>query len=162
MKDSIPVKGDGLKSDLSLKGDAEAAALYLLLADTYGLYLKTQNFHWNVVGKDFAALHRLFEGQYKDLAEATDEIAERIRTLGFFVDGRLAAFAEKSSVATPTKPPEAEKMVQELAKDHEAMAEKARRIYKSAAAKGDSATESLAGHRVAVHEKTAWMLRSSR
>ena len=137
-----------------------ATQLSLLLADSYGLYLKTQNFHWNINGEQFAALHQLFQTQYEELATAIDEIAERIRVLGFFVDGSLSNFAKTSKVSIPPKPPTAKAMAASLAQDHEALAEKSRNLWKLAGDNGDSATEALGGDRTSVHEKTAWMLRS--
>ena len=137
-----------------------AESLYSLLANTYALYLKTQNFHWNVTGGEFTVLHRLFQKQYEELAAASDEIAERIRVLGFFVAGSLTAFAESAEVKIPANPPAAAAMVAQLAADNEALAELARGIWRTASDNGDSGTEALAGGRVAEHEKMAWMLRA--
>lgn len=138
-----------------------AENLYGLLANTYALYLKTQNFHWNVTDGEFTPFHQLFQKQYEELATATDEIAERVRVLGFFVDGSLESFAAAATVKIPTTRSAATAMVTSLAADHEALAELARGIWRTAADNGDSGTESLSGGRVAEHEKTAWSLRAS-
>jgi len=109
---------------------------------------------------EFAALHQLFQTQYEEMATAVDDLAERIRVLGFFVDGSLANFAKHSKIQTPLKPPSPKAMAQSLAQDHEAVAEKARSLWRLAGDNGDSGTETLSGDRILIHEKTAWMLRS--
>ena len=139
---------------------AVAKALEKLLADSYTLYLKTHNYHWNVTGPMFTTLHTLFETQYTELALAVDEIAERIRALGFRAPGSYSEFAKLSSVKEVTGTPKATDMIRDLVSDQETVAATARAALASAAAAGDDATEDLAVTRIEIHEKNAWMLRS--
>lgn len=140
------------------KGIAEG--LNALLADTYGLYLKTHAFHWNVTGPMFQTLHLMFEVHYNELWLATDPIAERIRSLGFPVRATYAAFSKISSIPEAEGVPEATDMVRELVKGHEAAARTARSIFPRAQKGGDESTVDLLTQRLQIHEKTAWMLRS--
>lgn len=137
-----------------------AEGLSHLLADSYTLYLKTHNFHWNVTGPMFQSLHAMFEEHYTELATAVDEIAERIRALGEPAPGSYAAFARLSSIQEAEGVPEAEEMVRQLVEAHEAVAKTARSVLPIADAGNDEVTLGLLADRLAVHEKTAWMLRS--
>ena len=138
-----------------------AEGLSRVLADTYTLYLKTQNFHWNVTGPHFGPLHKLFEEQYNELRLAADEIAERIRALGHFAPGSFAQFAELKSVAeAPTSPPNAEEMIQQLTGDNETLSRVARSVQTTAENAGDEVTIGMMVDRMSVHEKAAWMLRA--
>ncbi|MHC8509796.1 MAG: Dps family protein [Rhodospirillales bacterium] len=139
---------------------AVAHGLSRVLADTYTLYLKTHNFHWNVTGPMFNTLHLMFETQYNELALAVDEIAERIRALGHPAPGSYARFAELSSVREETGVPKAEEMIRQLAQDNERAAKTAREVHPAAAGAGDEPTADLLTQRMQAHEKTAWMLRS--
>lgn len=136
------------------------APLSALLASSYTLYLKTQNYHWNVTGPMFTTLHTLFETQYTELALAVDEIAERVRALDAFAPGSFTAFAELSTVKEDTGRPEAREMIRALAADQEVIATSARKVIKAAEAAGDQASADLGTRRLDVHEKNAWMLRS--
>lgn len=132
-----------------------------VLADTYTLYLKTQNFHWNVTGPHFGPLHTLFEEQYNELRLAADELAERIRALGHFAPGSYAQFTELKSIAeAPTSPLNAEDMVKQLTGDNETLSRVARSVQTTAENAGDEVTIGMMVDRMAVHEKAAWMLRS--
>lgn len=138
-----------------------AEALSQLLADSYTLYLKTHNYHWNVTGPHFGALHALFETQYTDLALAADAIAERIRALGHRAPGSYAEFSARTVVAEATvEPTRAMEMVAALAVDHQTVARAAAQVISEASAAGDEPTAGLATTRQDVHEKAAWMLRS--
>ncbi len=137
-----------------------ADGLSRLLADTYTLYLATHNFHWNVEGPMFNTLHLMFMEQYTELWNALDEIAERIRALGYPAPGGYKAFARLTSIEEPEGVPEAMKMVEILVKGHEAVARTARGVFPAAEEAGDEATADLLTQRLQVHEKTAWMLRS--
>ena len=137
-----------------------AHALSRLLADTYGLYLKTHNFHWNVEGPMFNTLHLMFMEQYTELWNALDEIAERIRSLGYPAPGSYKAFAKLSSIEDEEGVPEALAMVRQLVKGHEAVARTARAAFGPAGKAGDESSADLLTQRLQVHEKTAWMLRS--
>lgn len=138
-----------------------AGGLNKLLADTYILYLKTQNFHWNVTGPHFPSLHAMFEGQYQDLAAAADTLAERIRALGFPAPGSFKQFAQLASIKeAPEQPPKAEEMIQQLLTDQESIIRTARAIYPYTDDVKDEATADLITDRLTVHEKNAWMLRS--
>ncbi|MFQ5774778.1 MAG: Dps family protein [Kiloniellaceae bacterium] len=137
-----------------------ADGLSRLLADTYTLYLKTHNFHWNVTGPMFQTLHTMFEQQYVELATAVDEVAERIRALGHPAPGGYAQFAKLSSIREADGVPAALDMVRELVAGHEAVAKTARSVFPAAEDGSDEVSADLLTQRMAVHEKTAWMLRS--
>jgi starvation-inducible DNA-binding protein len=140
---------------------AIAAGLSRLLADTYTLYLKTHNFHWNVTGPQFNSLHLMFEGQYTELALAVDLIAERIRALGEPAPGSYSAFASLSSIKEAEGNPPAEEMVKILAADQLAVVRTARAVFPLADEAHDEPTADLLTQRMQVHEKTAWMLRAN-
>lgn len=131
-----------------------------LLADSYLLYLKTHNFHWNVTGPQFESLHLLFETQYTELAEAIDEIAERIRALGAFAPASFATYLKLASIQEEEGHPDATAMVEQLVADHEAVAKTARSLFPFLDEAQDEATADLLTQRLSLHEKTAWMLRS--
>lgn len=129
-----------------------------LLAETYTLYLKTHNYHWNVTGPMFHSLHLMFEQQYTELALAVDGIAERIRALGAFAPGSYAAYARLSKVKDDETVPDATTMLSTLAADHRLVAERANQVMKLAAKHEDEGTSALASGRIEIHEKAAWML----
>jgi starvation-inducible DNA-binding protein len=131
-----------------------------LLADSYLLYLKTQNYHWNVEGKMFQSLHVLFEQQYTEQSAAIDVIAERIRALGEFASGSFAAFSKVSSIKEEMNIPTAEDMIHNLVAGHETIVTTARGIVAIADECEDDVTTDLMIERMQVHEKNAWMLRS--
>ena len=137
-----------------------ADGLSHVLADTYTLYLKTHNFHWNVTGPMFNTLHLMFEGQYTELSAAVDLIAERIRSLGVFAPGSYADFAKLTSIKEAKGVPEAQEMIKQLVEGHEAITRTARKVFPIAEAVDDEATADLMTQRIQLHEKTAWMLRS--
>ncbi|WZV76032.1 non-specific DNA-binding protein DpsA [Burkholderia pseudomallei] len=136
-----------------------AAGLSRLLADTYTLYLKTHNFHWNVTGPMFNTLHLMFEEQYNELWLAVDLVAERIRTLGVVAPGTYREFAKLSSIPEADGVPAAEEMIRQLVEGHEAVVRTARAIFPDADAASEP-TADLLTQRLQTHEKTAWMLRS--
>lgn len=131
-----------------------------LLADSYTLYLQTHNFHWNVTGPQFRELHLMFEEHYTELAEAVDEIAERIRTLGIAAPGTYKAFNELSAIEEVEGVPEAIEMVRLLCHGHEQVVKTSRDVLKLAQDADDESTAALVSDRMRVHEKTAWMLRA--
>ena len=137
-----------------------AQAASVLLADSYTLYLKTHNYHWNVTGPMFTTLHTLFETQYTDLALAVDEIAERIRAVGEYAPGSYAAFGKLSSVQEATDVPKAVAMIETLVADQAIIVKSAQALIATAEAAGDQASADLGVRRIEVHEKNAWMLRS--
>ena len=137
-----------------------AGGLGRLLADTYSLYLKTHNFHWNVTGPMFQTLHLMFETQYTELALAVDLIAERIRSLDFPAPGTYSEFARLSSIKETAGVPKAEEMIRLLVEGQEAVVRTARSIFPMAEKATDEATADLLTQRIQLHEKTAWMLRS--
>jgi starvation-inducible DNA-binding protein len=143
-------------------GDAKtvAAALARLLADSYTVYLKTHNFHWNVTGPMFTTLHTLFETEYTELALAVDEIAERIRALGQVAPGSYGEFGRLSRVKEAVGVPPASDMIRQLVADQATVTEAARAVVAAAEAAGDQASADLGVRRIQVHEKNAWMLRS--
>jgi len=135
------------------------AGLARVLAGTAALSVKTQNFHWNVEGPQFVGLHSLFEMQYGALQSAADILAERIRALGGYAPGGLAAFAALSPVGdAPQDPPPAEAMVASLAEDHRTLSGEAAALLRTAEAAGDQVTVDMMIARMTEHDKTAWML----
>ncbi len=139
---------------------ATVAALTVMLADSYTLYLKTQNFHWNVTGPMFTTLHTLFETQYTDLALAVDEIAERVRALNSPVPGSFTEFAKVATVRESVGPVAAKQMIAALVADQETLADAARAVIAAAEKEGDTGSADLATRRLQTHDKNAWMLRS--
>ena len=137
-----------------------AEELRHFLADSYSVYLKTQNFHWNVKGPYFFSMHLLFEKQYSELADAIDEIAERIVALGFFVDASFSAFKDTPCMKETRKQLKARKMLEQLVHDHESLIRCAREIATFAEQEKDQATVDLMARRLGSHEKMVWMLRS--
>ncbi len=139
---------------------AIADGLSRLLADSYTLYLKTHNYHWNVTGPMFTTLHLMFEEHYTELATAVDEIAERIRALGAFAPGSYKDYAALSTVKEADGVPPAMDMVAQLAADHETVVRTAREVISIAGDADDEVTAGLVTDRMTIHEKTAWMLRA--
>ena len=137
-----------------------ALALSKVQADTYTLYLKTHNFHWNVSGPMFQTLHLMFEQQYNELWLAVDAVAERIRALGFPAPGTYRRLAALTSIQEEEGNPKAEVMIRKLVEGHETVARTARSAFKLAEEVHDEATCDLLTQRMQMHEKTAWMLRS--
>jgi starvation-inducible DNA-binding protein len=135
-------------------------ALSALLADSYTLYLKTHNYHWNVTGPMFNTLHTLFEVEYTELALAVDEIAERIRTVGARAPGSYSEFAALASVKEDPTSPKAVAMIENLVADQQTVVQSARRVIEAGEAAGDQASADLGVRRIDIHEKNAWMLRS--
>lgn len=137
-----------------------AEGLSRVLADTYTLYLKTHNFHWNVTGPMFQTLHLMFETQYTELALAVDLIAERIRALGYPAPGTYSDYARLSSIAETSGVPKATDMIRLLVEGQEAVTRTARSIFPVVDQVNDEPTADLLTQRMQVHEKNAWMLRS--
>jgi len=137
---------------------AIAGTLSKLLADTYTLYLKTQGFHWNVVGPRFYDLHKLFEEQYTELAAANDEIAERIRALGAKAPASYGEFKRQASIAEESGAPAAGEMLRQLLADNRTAVRSAQAVVAAAEAEADVGSADLATQRIRAHEKAAWML----
>ena len=137
-----------------------AEGLGRLLADTYSIYLKTQNYHWNVRGPLFHTLHAMFEEQYTELAIAIDEIAERIRALGFPSPGSFSEFTRLSNINEPSGSPTAQQMVADLIADQATLVATAKDVFPLVESNNDEPTADLLIRRMQVHEKTAWMLKS--
>ena len=137
-----------------------ADGLSKLLADTYTLYLKTHNFHWNVEGPMFNTLHLMFETQYNELSLAVDLVAERIRALGHIAPGTYSAYAKLSSIRESDGVPKATDMIRELVAGQESVVRTARSLFPAAERASDEASADLLTQRIQLHEKTAWMLRS--
>ncbi|MBA2721310.1 MAG: DNA starvation/stationary phase protection protein [Methylibium sp.] len=157
-KNTVPVVDIGIAEK---DRRAIANGLNALLADTYTLYLTTHNFHWNVTGPMFNTLHTMFMEQYTELWNAVDPVAERVRALGFPAQGSYRQFGELSSLAdVPATPPKAMEMVRILVAGHEAVARTARKLFPLADKAHDEPTADLLTQRLAVHEQSAWMLRS--
>ena len=139
---------------------AIAAGLSQVLADTYTLYLKTHNFHWNVTGPMFQTLHLLFMDLYNEQWIAVDLVAERIRALGFPAPGTYSEFAALTSIKESKGVPKAKEMIRELVAGQEAVARTARAVFPIAEQSNDQPTCDLLTQRMQIHEKNAWMLRS--
>lgn len=138
-----------------------AQELTKVLADSFAVYLKTHGYHWNVRGPEFFALHTLLETQYREIWEALDEIAERIRSLGVLAPQGYAAFANLTSIKDGDPEKDAPAMLKELMVDHETLIATARAALKKAQDDGDDVSVDLLTQRLASHEKAAWMLRST-
>lgn len=157
------LKGKNMAIDIGISEEDRKSivdGLSRLLSDTYVLYLKTHNFHWNVTGPMFRTLHLMFEEQYNELALAVDSIAERIRALGFPAPGAYSIYARLSSIKEEEGVPSAEEMIQQLVAGQEAVTRTARGIFPLLDKVSDEPTADLLTQRMQVHEKTAWMLRS--
>jgi starvation-inducible DNA-binding protein len=139
---------------------AIAQGLSKLLADTYVLYLKTHNFHWNVEGPMFQTLHQMFMEQYTETWNAIDLIAERIRSLGEYAPGTYKEYSKLTRIKETDGVPKAEQMVQLLIEGQEAIVRTARELLPIADEASDEPTLDLLTQRMQVHEKNAWMLRS--
>jgi starvation-inducible DNA-binding protein len=137
-----------------------AEALSKVLSDTFVLYLKTHNFHWNVVGPQFLAIHGMLEEQYRDLWNSIDDIAERIRALGTLAPGTTTKLTEMSEIRENEKVPAAQDMLRELVADNETVARTMRASLSTAQAAGDEATAGLLTDRLTYHEKQIWMMKS--
>ena len=137
-----------------------ADGLSRLLADSYSLYLKTHNYHWNVTGPQFNSLHLMFETQYTELATAVDDIAERIRSLGVRAPGSYSEFAKLTSIEEGSGEESADEMTRQLVLGQEAVARTAREAFGAAEQANDQSTADLLTQRMQIHEKNAWMLRS--
>lgn len=137
-----------------------AEGLSRLLADSYTLYLKTHNFHWNVTGPMFQTLHVMFMGQYTEIWNALDMIAERIRSLGYPAPGSYKQFVALSSIPEEEGVPKAKDMIRQLVAGQEAVTRTAREVFKVVEKADDQPTADLLTQRMEVHEKNAWMLRS--
>ena len=140
--------------------EAIAQGLARLLADTYTLYLKTHNFHWNVTGPMFQTLHLMFEEQYNELWLAVDMIAERIRVLGYPAPGTYGEYAELTSIEETKGVPSAEEMLKLLVEGNEAVVRTAREVFPTVEGANDEPSADLLTQRMQIHEKSAWMLRS--
>jgi starvation-inducible DNA-binding protein len=159
----VSVTSDGTEMNIGLsKGERKKLAdgLSRVLADTYSLYLKTQNFHWNVTGPKFLSLHTIFEQQYRQLAEATDLLAERIRALGFLAPATFSQFLELTSIREDRVVHKADEMIALLVQGHEAVVRGMQSLYPLTEDAHDDATHDVLARRVEEHEKSAWMLRS--
>ncbi|MDO4231855.1 MAG: Dps family protein [Lautropia sp.] len=139
--------------------ESVAKGLSKLLADSYSVYLKTHNYHWNVTGPQFNSLHTMFETQYTELATAVDEIAERIRALGHLAPGSYAEFSKLTSITDGDNTKSAEAMIQDLVESQETIVRTCREIFPAAEEAADEPTCDLLTTRMQLHEKNAWMLR---
>ncbi|WED43704.1 Dps family protein [Legionella cardiaca] len=136
--------------------------LSVLMADTYALYLKTQNYHWHVKGPQFKAMHELFEMQYQELADAVDTVAERIRTLGHHTPATFKEFESLKRVKDGDSRKNANEMVIELAHDHDTLVKDLNQALILVQENRDEGTANLLSDRIAAHEKARWMLNASR
>jgi len=135
-----------------------AAALKPVLAETYQLYILTQNIHWNITGPLFHSVHTLTEEHYTELATAIDEIAERIRALGTKAPGNFAAYQELGTINNCDEEASGNEMIKALSAAHAAVAANIKPLISRAADSGDEVTADVLISRVSVHEKAQWML----
>ena len=152
-----------MKIDTGISDKQRAAIVHglsKLLADTYVVYLKTHNFHWNVEGPMFQTLHQMFMEQYTETWNAIDLIAERIRSLGEYAPGTYKQYSELTRIKETDGVPKAERMIQLLIEGQEAVVRTARELRPLADEANDEPTLDLLTQRMQVHEKNAWMLRS--
>ncbi|APW46569.1 Dps family protein [Rhodoferax antarcticus] len=157
-KVSLPSMDIGINAE---QREAIANGLSALLADSYTLYLMTHNFHWNVTGPQFNSLHLMFMGQYTEQWNALDLIAERIRALGFPAPGTYKEYVKLASIEEVEGVPKADDMIRHLVAAQEATARTARQLFPVVDAANDQPTADLLTQRLDIHEKTAWMLRST-
>lgn len=137
------------------------SALKNVLADTYALYLKTQNYHWNVTGMHFKSLHVMFQEQYEELADAVDEIAERIRALGEKTPASFSKFSALTKVKEGDEHADAKTMLIDLINSHEQVISAVTQAKETAAKNDDYATEDMMIGRLEAHQKTLWMLQAT-
>ena len=135
--------------------------LAILLSNSYVLLTKTQNYHWHVTGPNFSSLHGLFEEQYRDLFEAIDTIAERIRALGGMAPASLVQFLEHATLVEGDASLSANLMVKDLLESHEKLIDDLKKAISVSSDEGEFVSEGLYTERLEVHEKSAWMLRMS-
>lgn len=160
----VQVIDDGAKTATSVKPKdrtAVADALIKAVADSYTLYAKTLGVHWNVQGPGFFGLHKLTDAQYKELHEAADALAERIRALGKLAPSGFDSFNQLSVVNNEAPHKDTEAMIAELVTDNEAVAKRMSEFAELADDHGDFFTHDMLVARIGVHEENAWMLRSS-
>ncbi|MCD8500004.1 MAG: DNA starvation/stationary phase protection protein [Gammaproteobacteria bacterium] len=136
-------------------------SLQQVFSDTYALYLKTQNYHWNVTGLHFKSLHDMFEEQYDSLAEAIDELAERIRALGEKTKASFTYFRDMTKITEPDQQADAEAMLHDLLNSHEQLISSLEQAKKISGDQDDSVTEDMMIARLSAHQKVVWMLRAS-
>lgn len=144
-----------------MKNKNTIKALESMLASSYALYLKTQNYHWNITGGEFKSLHELFGAQYEELSKAIDDIAERIRALDSLVTANFKHFSQNSKIKDGNQKAKSQTMLKELYEDNKLLAEIANMVLKTAQKEGDEATMDMMINRIEVHDKNAWMLKSS-
>lgn len=140
--------------------NSTVSLLATLLADTYVLYVKTQNFHWNIEDPRFYSLHKMLEGQYEELAEANDLIAERIRAVGEKSPGSMKEFLNFTNLTEADENYTGHEMIEELYKDHQTLIKSLHSYIQKGEKTNDDGTVDLFIQRLRAHEKTAWMLKS--
>ena len=136
--------------------------LRVVLANSYTLYLKTHNYHWNVTGPSFKSLHDLFEVQYTELALAVDDIAERIRSLDAYAPGSFKEFLELTTLEEAKSGISAEEMLEDMINSQTALIASVKDALEAASADEDEVTAGILGERLSVHEKARWMLKASK
>ena len=163
MSSVLNLKGNTMSINIGMTEQQRqtiAQGLSKVLADTYTLYLKTHNYHWNVRGPMFHSLHTMFEQQYTELALAVDEVAERIRALGELAPGSYSEFAKLASIPEGNSRNDAQAMIRELVEGQEAVVRTCRALFPAVDEANDEPTHDLLTTRMQTHEKNAWMLRS--
>jgi len=153
MKIHIGIKEKELKSSANI--------LATVLSNEMTLYVKTRKAHWNVSGESFMELHKLFEGQYKQIEESIDEVAERIGKLGHKTPGTMNEFSKLSSIKEyPGEYCSSKEMIKELLHDHESIIVLIRKDINVCSEKNkDLGTADFLTGLMQLHETTAWVLR---
>lgn len=136
--------------------------LKVALADTYALYLKTQNYHWHVRGPQFKSLHELFEMQYTELAQAVDHVAERIIIMAQKAPATFKELEQLKTIKDGDSSLSSNEMVSDLAKDHGILVNDLNQALKIAQDNHDEGTVNLLADRIAAHQKAHWMLTASK
>lgn len=144
-----------------MQNNQRVVHLKKVVANSFALSLKLQNYHWNVEGKNFKSLHELFEEQYNELSDAIDDLAERLRALGSKVEASFSVFSNLSDLSEGDHNSDSAKMVQDLITDHDSLSKMLNEGIKISQDEGDEATADMLIARIQAHDKASWMLRST-
>lgn len=153
-----------MKANIGISAaNSKAVALILnkVLANEFILYTKTRNYHWNIESRSFMEMHLFFESQYTELATIIDEVAERVRKIGHYAEGRLKDYIKLADLDEPEYTDKQEDQIKNLLEDHETMARTIRNEIETVEEKHkDVGTADFLTGVLKQHEKMAWMLRS--
>lgn len=145
-------------SEKTCKKIAEKLAIFT--ADTFVLYVKTLNFHWNMIGPQFFMFHKLLEEQYKDMASAIDDLAERIRMLGCDAPASMKEFLKLTTLEESHSNLTQNEMIKALIGDHESLEASCQQLIRFTDENIDQGSSDLLAERIRFHSKQSWLLRS--